>query len=177
MKTYLLVTITSPDHPGIVERITEVIASHHGNWEESRMAHLGGDFAGIVSVSVAQSAAATLADALRALSDENLTVAVREANLAAGEAAKRPSKCKLCLSGADHEGIVHKVAAYLAEQGVNVETMDTGLAAAPMSATPLFSMDAEISLPGNLKPADLDRQLQQIADEVGVDISIEPATD
>ena len=52
MKTHLMVTITCPDRPGIVERVTEVIESFSANWEESRMARLGGDFAGIVRVSV-----------------------------------------------------------------------------------------------------------------------------
>ena len=53
MKTYLVVTITCPDRPGIVERLTELLVAHAANWEESRMARLGGDFAGIVKIGVA----------------------------------------------------------------------------------------------------------------------------
>ena len=52
MKSFLVVTITCPDRPGIVERVTDVVVAHGGNWEESRLARLGGDFAGIAMVSV-----------------------------------------------------------------------------------------------------------------------------
>ena len=52
MKSFLVVTITCPDRPAIVERVTDMVVAHGGNWEESRLARLGGDFAGIVMVSV-----------------------------------------------------------------------------------------------------------------------------
>ena len=74
MRTHLVVTITCPDRPGIVERITEVLGEQGANWEESRMARLGGEFAGMVLVSVAADKAEPLAAALRGLADEQMAV-------------------------------------------------------------------------------------------------------
>ena len=49
---HLVLTIIAADKPGLVERIAQNIASHGGNWLESRMAHMAGQFAGILRVSV-----------------------------------------------------------------------------------------------------------------------------
>jgi glycine cleavage system regulatory protein len=173
VKTYLVVTVTCPDRPGIVERITEVLVAHEANWEESRMARLGGDFAGIVLVSVGPAKAEALAAALRALSREQMTVVVKPTQPAAGSVADG-SLYHLRLTGADHEGIVHKVSAYLAGQGINVEAMETDVVPAPVSATPLFQMEAQIKVPARLTLADLQGNLEEIGDGLGVDIQVTP---
>lgn len=173
MKTYLVVTITCPDRPGIVERITEVLVAQDANWEESRMARLGGDFAGIVLVSVAPARAETLAAALRALASEQMTVVVKPTQPAAADASAGGALYHLRLTGADHEGIVHTVAAYLASQGINVETMETAVVPAPMSAAPLFQMEAQIRVPLRLTFADLQANLERIGDDLAVDIQLQ----
>lgn len=173
MKTHLVVTITCPDRPGVVERITEVLVEQEANWEESRMARLGGDFAGIVLISVAPEKVESLAAALRALGDQQMTVVVKptqpaEDTLAGG------TLYDLRLTGADHEGIVHRVSAYLAGQGINVETMETDVVPAPVTATPLFRMEAQIKVPARLEVADLQGNLDRIGEELGVDIEVRP---
>jgi glycine cleavage system regulatory protein len=176
MKTVLVVTVTCPDRPGIVERLTEVLGAHAANWEESRMARLGGDFAGIVKLSVPSDRADSLTMALRALATEQMTVVVKATQPEAAAAWAGYRLCDLRLTGADHEGIVHKVSAYLASQGVNVESMDTEVVCAPITATPLFQMAAHIQVPPGLAPTALNANLQRIAEELGVDITVEPAS-
>jgi acetyl esterase/lipase len=48
----LVVTVTAEDRAGVVEAVAAAVASCGGNWEESRMARLGGRFAGILLVGV-----------------------------------------------------------------------------------------------------------------------------
>jgi glycine cleavage system regulatory protein len=173
MKTYLVVTITCPDRPGIVERITEVLVAQGANWEESRLARLGGDFAGIVLVSVSPDKADVLTAALTGLADGQMTVLVKPTRPAA-EAAAGGDLYQLRLTGADHEGIVHKVAAYLASRGINVEAMETEVVPAPVTATPLFQMEAQIKAPRGLTLADLQVNLTRIGEELGADIEVAP---
>ena len=175
MRTNLVVTVTCPDRPGIVERLTEVLVAHSANWEESRMARLGGDFAGIVKVSVPAEDAAPLTAALRAMADEQMAVVVKATEPAPPAAPAGYCLCDLHLTGADHEGIVHKVSGYLASRGINVESMETEVVCAPITATPLFQMAARIKVPPELPPTELNASLQRIAEETGVDIAIEPA--
>jgi glycine cleavage system transcriptional repressor len=74
--------------------------------------------------------------------------------------------------GADHEGIVHSVARYLASLQIQVETMDTHLTPAPITGTPIFSMHALVEAPPNVTLPILRRKLAEVADELGVDIEV-----
>jgi glycine cleavage system regulatory protein len=172
MKTYLMLTITCPDRPGIVERITEVIVGHSGNWEESRMAHLGGDFAGIVKISVPETKADDLAASLQELANDQMSIAVKVSQIPSRATDEDFVLCDLKLDGADHEGIVHSVTAYLASHGINVESMDTDVALAPISGTPLFHMQAQIKVPPALPLSELNDNLATIGAELGVDVEV-----
>jgi glycine cleavage system regulatory protein len=175
MKTFLVVTITCPDRPGIVEQITQIVVRYSANWEDSRMARLGGDFAGIVMISVAKEDADALKHALLEISNEETTIAVKITR-ADDPAVRSPhAMYELHLVGADHEGIVHKISAYLAAQGINVESMESKVTRAPMSAAPLFCMDAVIKVPHGLSLTELDKSLQYIGESLGVDIDIHAA--
>ncbi len=171
MKTYFVITVTCPDRPGIVEKITEAMVAHAANWEESRLARLGGEFAGIILVSVAAEDADALAAALLGLADGAMTVALKVTQ-PPGDAPSGLRVCQLQLAGADHEGIVHTVAAYLARQGINVEELETEVTAAPITASPLFRMTARIQLPSHVAFDELQANLARIAEDLGVDIDI-----
>ena len=174
MRTYLVVTLTCPDRPGIVEQITEALVGFSANWEESRMARLGGDFAGIVKIGVPQEQAESLAESLRKLGDTETTVTVKIAGEPAGPTLADYALVEFRLVGADHEGIVHTVSRYLVDQGINVEEMETQVVPAPMSASPLFQMEARLKVPPQLSLEDLDANLQRIGEELGVDIEVSP---
>lgn len=176
MKRFLVVTITCPDGPGIVQRVTDVVVAHGGNWEESRLARLGGDFAGIVMVSVPPERVDDLTTALVSLSNDEITVTVKGTSPGTPVARREGhTLCLLRLEGADHEGIVHDVSAYLAKQGVNVESMETELVAAPMSASPLFHLEAQLDVPPSITVDKLRDNLKLIGDQLGVDIEVAPA--
>ena len=177
MKAHLVVTITCPDRPGIVERITEAMSGFAANWEESRLSRLGGDFAGIVRISVPREQAEGLAGAIRALADHEFTVGVKIAEQAEAVPGGVDSLYELRLAGADHEGIVHRVSSYLADQGVNVENMETELSRAPVSASPLFQMEAQIMVPARVSVSELRTSLAHIGEELGVDIEVGPVRD
>lgn len=174
MKVHLVATIVCPDRPGIVERITAVAQAHGANWEQSRMARLGGDFAGIVAVSVAEERAPALEAGLRGLEDADTTVSVRRTR-APSTSAAASMPYALTLTGADHVGIVHHVARALAARGVNVEQLETEVVPAPVTGAPLFRMEALLLAPPSLTLSALRTQLGALADELGVDLDVEPA--
>ena len=61
MMDSLVVTVIGPDRPGLVSLLSDRGKAHGASWEESRMASLAGQFAGIVHFQVppAQTAALT----------------------------------------------------------------------------------------------------------------------
>ena len=60
-------TVIGNDRPGLVESVASIVAEHGGNWLESRMSRLGGQFAGIVHVEVPAEREQALAKALKTL--------------------------------------------------------------------------------------------------------------
>ena len=52
MRDTLVLTVIGPDRTGLVQSVAERITAVGGNWEESRMARLAGQFAGILRVTV-----------------------------------------------------------------------------------------------------------------------------
>ena len=60
MATPFVFTFVGADQPGLVEQLSQTVAEHGGNWLESRMSELAGQFAGIVKVEVSQAQAAAV---------------------------------------------------------------------------------------------------------------------
>src|SRR2546421_8836268 len=74
MMTDLVLTLIGPDRPGLVESVAARVAAHGGNWLESRMAHLAGQFAGILRVEVPAERLSELRAALLELEAQGLRI-------------------------------------------------------------------------------------------------------
>lgn len=171
-KEYLVVTVVGPDRRGTVEKITAVVSDNRANIEESRMARLGGEFAVIMLISLPGERKEILLAELDQLKEQNLTVLTRSTSLSRLEKFQGYVPYEISVIGADHEGIVHSVARYLASEGVNIETMDTHVTQAPLTGTPLFSMQATVQAPPELTLPKLRQKLAEVGDELGVDIAV-----
>lgn len=174
MQIPLVLTVVGADRPGIVEQVADLVARHDGNWLESRMCRLGGQFAGIVRIVTTTHRRPALTEALRALADEGLAVAVYEDTPSARPVA--PALAQIELVGQDRPGIVRQVAAVLAARGVNVEDLATECVSAPMSGETLFKARARLQLPEDCDVPALRAELERIAADLLVDIIFEPIT-
>jgi glycine cleavage system regulatory protein len=171
----LVLTLIGPDRPGIVESIAEPIAALGGNWLESRMAHLAGQFAGILRVEVPDEKAAALADALRKLEARGLRLTVEAGPRPAAPAARRTLVVDLV--GLDRPGIVREISRVLAERGVNIEELVTDRTPAPMSAELLFRSKARVNVPAGLDAAELRTRLERLAQDLMVQVTLADADD
>lgn len=169
----LVMTIIGDDRPGLVDSLSSRIADGGGNWLESRMSHLAGQFAGILRVQVDDGGAAGLEAAMAGLADEGLQVTVRT-SVAEETPPSASTTVRLDLVGQDRPGIVRQIARAIAARGVNVEDLQTGCESAPMSGEPLFKVTAQLGLPASVTMADLQRDLEEIASDLMVDVSLEP---
>lgn len=78
--TSLVLTVIAPDQPGLIEQLSQTIVDHEGNWLESSISRLAGQFAGILIVAVADKQADSLTDALKQLESQGLTVLVERSS-------------------------------------------------------------------------------------------------
>jgi len=173
VNTSLVLTLVSVDRSGIVESVAEIVAAHGGNWLESRMARLGGQFAGIARVEISPANEPALLAALGALQRKGLAVAIARDPAAA--AAVAGTAVLLELVGQDRPGIVHQITRVLAVHGVNVEELATGCVEAPMAGGMLFQAKAEVLVPVGGDMAALRRDLEKISADLMVDLTFREA--
>jgi glycine cleavage system regulatory protein len=172
MNKHLVLTVVGDDRPGLVGELAATISGHGGNWLQSSMAQLAGQFAGIVEVAVAAEKVAELRAALNQLA--HLKVVVAEADPKKSALAGRHTrKLKLALVGHDRVGIVREVSQVLARFAVNVENLATHTASAPMSADILFHADAELTAGPELDARALIDALELLSNDLMVDIALD----
>ncbi len=172
MQIPLVMTVIGHDRPGLVEMVARIVAEHGGNWLESRMCRLGGEFAGILRIHVPAGKQQALAQALAGLAVHGLRVVV-QADPVAGPVVLQPMAL-LEIVGQDRPGIVREISRVLAVQGVNVEELSTECASAPMSGETLFKATAKLQIPPACDVAALRNELEKIAADLLVDVILQP---
>lgn len=170
MQTSLVLTVLGPDRAGLVSSISEAVRTHNGNWQESRMVNLAGQFAGLAHVTIAVDQAQALIEALHGLQTDGLHILVQQSPQALAEREGRTSLV-LELLGHDRAGIVHDITAQLATLDVNIEELDSEQRAAPMSNEPLFYARLQLSLPADVTEDDVQNAFEAMPDPLMVDLS------
>ncbi|MCC6414686.1 MAG: ACT domain-containing protein [Opitutaceae bacterium] len=170
MLANLVMTIIGPDRPGLVQLVATTLADHGGNWLESRMGHLGGQFAGIVRAEVANERAVELIAALQGLEAKGLRVIVHHE--AASDAVGSAVSATLELVGNDRPGILRAVSGVLATHGVNVEELASERVSAPMGGGTLFQATIRVSV-GDAAVLDLvQADFEKMASDLMVDLQL-----
>jgi len=169
MQSYLIMTVLGSDRPGLVNSLADLVAKHGGNWLESRMARMAGQFAGIVRIECASSAVDALLREIHTSGIPGLTVqAVRE-----GPMEEPQARRNLCVDvvGNDRPGIVRELSAAIVSAGGNVEELTTGLVSAPMSGHAMFRAYGVISIPENAETTALIGAIESLGGDLTVDIA------
>ncbi len=170
----IVFTLSGPDRVGIVDEITRTLLELGANIETSRMARLGGEFAILMLVTLPDGREEQLQRAIDQLLDEGYKVTTVPTSANGGPVSKGRSY-HLEVQGADHEGIVHKIARTLAGKGISIETMDTGNTRAANSGIPLFTMKALVLVPATLDERQWREELENTANEEHVDVMVKLA--
>ncbi len=160
-------TVIGPDRTGLVEALARAVAGHGGNWLESRMCRLGGEFAGILRVEVPAEKKSALLGELQKISGLTVTVHSGETKIS----GKNERETKMEIIGQDRPGIVHEISAALARAGVNVEEFSSEVVSGAMSGEQLFKAQARLQMPENCDLLSLRMELEKIAADLLVDVS------
>jgi glycine cleavage system regulatory protein len=176
MLATLVMTVIGADRPGLVQLVAARVADHGGNWLESRMGHLGGQFAGILRVEVEANRRDELVNALRDLERDGLRVIVHAEPGAEASAAQAGagigSLATIELVGQDRPGILRSVSGVFAAHGVNVEELASERVPAPHGGGTLFQARATVFVPAKAKIGDVRADLEKIAADLMVDLKV-----
>lgn len=171
--TALTLTLIGRDRPGLVRSLSERVAEAGGSWLESRMARLAGQFAGILLVELPESAIERFLVELNELEAQGVRVTTERG---LGEERREPQRLLLLeLVGQDRPGIVRDIAQALAGQGVNIEELTTRVVSASFSGDPMFEAQARLKVPAGLSLDELRETLERLANEIMVELRLDPA--
>jgi glycine cleavage system regulatory protein len=169
MNNSIVLTVIADDQPGIIRTVSRVLRNHSGNWTQSSMSTLAGQFAGILLVSVPSENTDACLIELEGLKAQGLRVITHVS--VAGVDVAETQLYKLELIGNDRSGIVHDITNLLANHGVSIKDLVTRVESASMSGDDLFKATAELVVPVGVDVYDLERELEDLANDLMVKIS------
>ncbi len=170
MERALVMTVIGRDRPGLVETVAHLVTEHGGNWRESRMARLGGQFAGILRVQLPADKEASFLNGVENLRQHGLTISAHP-DLVPG-AHPGSEVYDLELVGQDRPGIIRQISGAMADFGANVEELETTCGSAAMSGETLFKARARISLSPGADLSSLRQKLERIAADLIVELTL-----
>ncbi len=132
------------DLPGLVNELAQIVLETGLNIEDSRMSVLGGEFAVLMSVAGADSALQQLEQQL-ATHTENTGFAYLFRRTSERPAAAA-SILHVTVEAVDHPGIVHGIASFFSEHGINIRELETQTMPAAHTGAPVFNVEMEVEV-------------------------------
>jgi glycine cleavage system transcriptional repressor len=176
MNQFAMLTAFGQDRPGIVAALAEGLYQLGCNIEDTCMTSLRGEFAMMVMVCLPEGVSAdSLAERLAShVSPLALTVLCRELPPQACARSPDPNLPIYMLSvyGADHPGIVARVARVVSDHGGSITDMNTRVIGS--AELPVYVMILEIRLPAGAEPGPLEQALDRLKPALGVDLTFRP---
>lgn len=171
MNAYLVFSLLGADRTGLVDQLSNAVTSSGGNLEEARMAALGSEFAVMMLVRVDTAQREALEKAVRERAETlQMSLQIKETRPPHEGSARHD--VTVCVTGADHEGIVHPVVNWLAAQGCSIVNLASHVSPAPHTGTMLFTMTLQVVAPSALSRADMQRGLTTVGDRLNVDVDV-----
>ncbi len=171
MKTSIVLTVIADDQPGVIENVSKTLKKYNGNWTQSSMSSLAGQFAGILLAHVPNDNTDACLAELHGLESEGLRVIAHVSD----EQSKigKTHEYTLDLIGNDRPGIIHEITELLANHHVNVRNLETLVEGASMGGGDLFKATAQLVIPDTTDLGELESALEDVANDLMVDINFD----
>ena len=167
MIKHLVLTLIAEDKPGLVDDLSGVIVKHGGSWQASRMSHLDGMFAGILSISIEESKEEQLVGALESLESQGMKLIIEQTRVE----EQKLERFSFSIVANDRAGIINEISHVLREMGANVEELSSDCESAAMSGGHLFKANLVITINDSIQIEDLKEKLEDLSDDLIVDLS------
>ena len=163
------VTVIGNDRPGIVAGVTKILFDLGCNLEDVSSTILRGHFSMMLVIRVPEEVdPATIEERLGPVArDLGLVVAARPVEESLVEVT--PPTHMVSVYGADKPGIVFRVTETLSRLGINITDLLSRVIGP--ADKPVYALMLEVSAPD---PGDLERELDALQSQLGVDVSVHP---
>lgn len=164
-----IISVFADDRPGILQRLSDIVLAHKGNWRDSSLTRLAGQFAGIVQLEVEAGKRADMEQALQALAGEGIRISIHQAAESAPEFSPGPP-LEILVEANDRPGIIEEITSALAGAEINVEHIETACESASMAGYDLFIAHLGVALPEGMSVEQLEAVLQDVSDDLMVSL-------
>jgi glycine cleavage system transcriptional repressor len=179
MQRWFALSAIGRDRPGIVADLAELIYECDCNLEDSSMTILGSEFAVLLLLTGAgHDVEQRLSTACKRVEwEKRLTVFFRplDSEPVSFGVSHHAAAFELQATGVDKAGIVARVARCLAESDINIIQMATTSRPEPGTGTPIYHMRIRMDVPQSVDLGALRRDLEGIAADLHIDLTLQPA--
>jgi glycine cleavage system transcriptional repressor len=176
MQKRYIMTAFGKDRPGIVADVTQILYENGCNLEDTSMSMLSDEFTiNLLFSSGNANIEKILAKECAVLEKQkNISAFIRPIQTVAQEIRKKLPLCTIHIEGLDQAGIVYKISRYLSDNKLNIVDLKSTVKATPESGTALYLMDIHIQLPDSSSINSIEEDLNAVAEEINVDITVTP---
>ncbi len=174
MANRYIMTAFGKDRTGIVADVTRLLYDSDCNLEDTSMSMLADEFTLSLLFSCNnQHIEEQLARECRRLEmDKGISAFVRPLQAQPSKSSKGYKTCNLHIEGLDQAGIVYKTSQFLADRQLNIIHLASTAEASPQSGATIYSMNIRVQVPEAIPFAQVEEELNQLADELHVDVSL-----
>ena len=175
MQKYLVVSIITSDRAGLAEYFSSLASDHNCNVEDSRMSLLGGEFVANLLLKGNDSdidKAATAYEALR----EQTGYQVQLKETTDEPTAENNLPYYIHAVTVDDLGIIQKVTHFLAENNINIESIQTESYKAPHTGIQMLEIAVHVYVPATTPINKLKDHFADLCDDLNLDSSFEAIT-
>ncbi len=166
-----ILTAQGRDEKGLVEKLARKIEELGGNWLDSKLCRLGGQFAGIVRAEFP----AQPSELPRVVGTLTCHWQADDSSVAGLTAESSP--VRLSILAADRPGIVRQISEILRSHDTNVEEFESRVESAPFSGEPMFRAEYTVRFGSGTVQEMLRESLEGLAEELMCDLDLGDAPD
>lgn len=173
MSNQLVIAAIGEDRPGLVDKLAGWILDSGCNIADSRMTVLGGEFAVLLLIEGQWNSLAKLEDQLEQMQERlGMTINIKRTEQKKPGGALLPYAVDVV--ALDNPGIVHSLANFLSQRGINIQDLSTSNYSAAHTGTQMFSVHMVLDVPGEIQIAGLREEFLDFCDQQNLDAVIEP---
>ena len=164
----LVITAMGEDRPGLVDKLSNILASHELNIEDSRMSVLGGEFAILMLVSGEIDSIDTFIKEVPELEQSlGMKLLVKATQKKSERLALAPYTVEVV--SMDHPGIVRDIARFFSSRKINILGLETSRYAAAHTGTPMFALHMTVEIPTDQPIKKLRDEFISMCDQLNLD--------
>ncbi len=163
MNSQFIISVIGPDLPGILKQLTEVTHDRGGRWMNSKISNMDGRFMALIKIDVPREEQNGLQSALQQLEEVEVTIHPLSPPPRHGtvNAAFR-------IDAQDQPGLLNDISQLMASHSINIEQLESHRLGVSDTGQNLFTAKLQVTLPTELDPASLARELEALNDHIVV---------